>query len=187
MKCRLFSQTRAVIFPETHITPGMGPSSQWFLSEALAQGVQTEWISWSKQASMWKSIWIEKENRICVHAPITHQENSFQAIPRDDLHPQRTLSLHIFSHFKNRLLKKWKLFLEWTAASCGLWMKDTVTWRFTRCFLNGHVTVHSVAPTFLGTPVSPQGQTHRWRWGGAVLLALAKSRNRDQKESSKWN
>lgn len=107
MRCRLFSQTTRAVFPETHITPGMGPPSQHSLSEALAQGVQTEWANWRKQASMWKSLWIEKGNRICVHAPITHQENAFQVIPSDELHPQRTLSFHTFLfHSENRLKKK---------------------------------------------------------------------------------
>lgn len=47
-----------------------------------------------------KSLRMEKESRICLHALITHQENSFQVIPRDDLLPQKTVSFHIFSILK---------------------------------------------------------------------------------------
>lgn len=61
--------------------------------------------------SMWKALWIEKENRIWVHAPITHQENSFQVIPRDDLLPQKTLSFHIFFHSENIFKKNPKVIL----------------------------------------------------------------------------
>lgn len=88
----------------------MEPCSQCFLSDVLEIRVQTEWMSWSKQASGWKPLRSEQENRICVHAPITHQENSFQVIPRDDLLPQKTLSFHIFPFWKH-IFKKLKSLL----------------------------------------------------------------------------
>lgn len=90
----------------------MEPLRQRFLSDVFDKEVQTEWMSWSKQASLWKPLWIEKENRICVHAPITHQENAFQVILRGDLLPPEDLIFpHIFLLCKHIFFKKSEVFL----------------------------------------------------------------------------
>lgn len=145
----------------------MGPSSQQptFPFRGFCKGsVSRASGSWSKQASMWKSLWIEKGNRIWVCAPITHQENSFQVLPRDDLHPRRTLSVHFFFPFWKQTLKKKIWSCSWNellrpCADCE--------WKILEAhgvFLKGQATAHSAAPTVLGVQMSPQGQNGHWWW-----------------------
>ena len=108
-------------------------------------------MSWSKQASLWKPLWIEKENRICVHAPITHQENAFQVILRDDLLPPEDL---IFPHFfplcKHIFKKNQKSFLEGKCSLLQNMNERHLDLKVHIVFLKGYIAVSSAAWQFSG-------------------------------------
>lgn len=117
-------------------------------------------------ASMWKALWIEKENRICVHAPITHQENSFQVIPRDDLLPQKTLSFHIFSILKTYFKKTESRAWTGNAASCRMWMKKKTFWpEGEHCILKELHGCSFCSPSTSLDSSDASGIKHHWWWG----------------------